>query len=290
MDPVLRARLHLRRDGRLALFGVRAVLNAADAVSRVTVGKPFFGLRECEELLDRVAGRTGPDLLREIMQMNGGTEIVAHGLDHVPVTGPVVIAATHPTGMFDFVAHAHALLPRRPDLKVVANREVERFLGPEAIVAVEIDKQNRATSARATVAAMQDHLEAGGALLIFGSGRVPRREAGHLVEPDWRSGVTRVSAACGSPIVPAALDAMNSRYYYRARASAQFVSGGNDNVGAMIGSLRYAAEMLDKLGGQFEVRYGAPMPPGADPQAVKARAEGLVPGLYAKAGAAGPSG
>lgn len=280
MDPVLRARLHLGANRTWPLALLRGGLHTADALSRAVLGKPFFGLRECEDLLRRTEGKLGTDLLAEVLAMRGGTEIVAHGLDHVPAQGPVVIAATHPTGIFDFIAHAGALLPLRPDLRVVANQEVERFLGPEAIVPVRIDRQNRALSGRATYEAMQRHLDTGGALLIFGSGRVPNCRDGQLAEPPWRDGASRVSAQCAAPVVPAALDARNSRYYYRLRALAQMLSGGSDDFGAMIGSLRYAAEMLDKLGGRYHVHYGAPQPPGTAPERLKQLAETLVPGLY----------
>ncbi|SDD95546.1 hypothetical protein [Ruegeria marina] len=280
LDPVLQARLHLSQDDRFRLGFVRLCLNAADAVSRLVLRRPFVALRETEDLLDEIAGLTGKPLVEHILDRNGGTTITAHGLDNVPAKGRVIIAATHPTGMFDFVAHAGALLARRPDLKVLANRETERFLGEDSIVPVDIDKTNRAVSASTTFAAMERHLMGEGALLVFGSGRVPFLRNGHLVEPDWRGGTTRISRLCSAPIVPAALDARNTGYYYGLRRFAQFLGGGDDNFGAMVGSLRYAAELMEKLGGSYDVFYARPWPPGARPQELKASAEALVPGLY----------
>jgi len=280
MDAVLRARLHISEESAVRLNLIRMGMNSIDAASRTFLGKPFFALRESDALLDHLTGMTSTKLLRDILCMNGGTGITAHGLENVPAKGRVVIASTHPTGMFDFVAHAGALAQLRPDLKVVANREAERFLGPDSIVAVDIDKENRAMSATATFTAMREHLEQEGALLIFGAGRVPYRKDGQLVEPEWRSGTSRVSQICRAPIIPAGLNARNSSYYYRTRRLAQFLSGGNEHVGAMIGSLRYTAELLEKLGGQFDVHYGAQLRPGSEPQTLKATAEGLVPGLY----------
>jgi len=281
LDSALRERLHLKEDAVASLFIVRAALQGIDSLSRVLAGRTFFALRQSEALLQQLEGLTGYDLVRALLQRDGGTAITPNGLENVPATGPVIIASTHPTGMFDFLAHAGALMDKRPDLKVVANQETEKFLGPEIIVPVRIDKENRATSAAETRRAMMAHLEADGALLIFGSGRVPNRRNGQLIEPEWRSGTTRLSESSGAPVVPAALDAQNSRYYYRIRTLAQKLSGGNDNFGAMIGSLRYTAEFIDKLGGQYDVFYDTPLDAGTDPAVIKARAEGLVPGLYA---------
>lgn len=280
LDPVLRARLHLSEENRLGLGVVRSCLSATDAISRLLFRQPFIALRETEDLLGEIAGLGGEALVEHILGRNGGTAVSASGIENVPATGRVIIAATHPTGMFDFVAHAGALLARRPDLKVVANRETERFLGKDSIVAVDIDKRNRAVSAGATLAAMEAHLMGEGALLVFGSGRVPSLRSGRLVEPAWRSGTTRMSLQCQTQIVPAALDARNTSYYYGLRRIAQIVSGGDEHFGAMVGSLRYAAELLAKLGGSYDVFYGTPHPPGTRPEDLKASAEALVPGLY----------
>ena len=281
LDAALRARLHLTETSRVRLGFVRAALQSVDAASRAILRKPFFALREAEDLLEQLGGQTGGDLVRAILRRNGGTRIVPHGLDHIPTGGPVIIAATHPTGMFDFLAHAGALLERRPDLKVVANQETEPFLGSDCIVPVTLNKQNRATSARATQRDAARHLADQSAILIFGSGRVPSCKDGQLVEPDWRSGASRLSQQFDVPVVPAALDARNSRMYYCVRKLAQMVSGGDDNVGAIVASLRYASEILENLGGQFDVFYGAPLRSGTPPHLLKASAERLVPGLYA---------
>lgn len=280
LDASLRERLHLKSDSVISLCLLRAVLQSSDALSTLLTRKPFFALREGEDLLEKLDGLQGVDLVNAVLRENGGTRITAHGLAHIPKTGPVIIAAAHPTGMFDFLAHAGILLKHRPDLKVVANQEVERFLGADIMIPVQIDKQNRATSATRTHRAMLDHMKTGGALFIFGSGRVPNQKDGQLFEPAWRSGASRLSETSNAPVIPAALNSQNSDYYYRIRALAQTISGGNDNFGAMIGSLRYLAEFLSKLGGQYEVSYGPPLPPGTDAQTLQSAAESLVPGLY----------
>ena len=275
LDAALLERLHLPADANRRLRLLRGAIATCDAISRLAFGNPFFALREIETLLERLDGASGPALIEILLAQNGGSRIVPHGLEHIPAQGPVLIAATHPTGMFDFISHAGALARHRRDLKVVANRETERFLGPEMMIAVDIDQKNRATSARATHLAMKEHLEQDGALLIFGSGRVSNRQNGRLVEPAWRNGTSHLSKTCGTPVIPAALNARNSSYYYRLRRVAQFLSGGDDNIGAMVGSLRYPAELLGQLGGEYEVHYGAPLAPGTEAGVLKSHAEGL---------------
>jgi hypothetical protein len=280
MDELLRARLRVHEGADFRIKALRMLMSSVDVVARTTSGAPFFALREAEQVLIALGDRTGPELIRAVMAMKGGTTITPHGLAHVPAKGAVVIGSTHPIGTFDFLAHAGALLDHRPDMKVVANREAERFLGADRIIAVDFDRKDKVLSARQTRAGMQAHLQNGGALLVFGSGRVPRMTDGLLVEPEWRTGITRMSAACDAPIVPASADMRNSRHYYRTRDIARLLSGGNDDFGRTVASLRYVSELLAKLGGHYHVHYGAPVAPGTAPETLKTLAETLVPGLY----------
>lgn len=280
LDQSIRDRLQLGSDARLTLWLVRAAIQAGDAISRTVSGKPFFALRETEALATELRGLKGKALTQALLAQHGGTEIIVHGLSNVPSEGPVLIASTHATGLFDFIAHADALMSKRPDLKVVANEDAERFLGPELIVPVKIGRRGRAKAVQATRMKMQVHLRSGGALLIFGSGRVPHRQNGFLVEPAWGSGPTRISRACGAPVVPAALNAWNSDAYYKTRRLAYKLSWGNAEFAATIASLRHAQELREKLGGRYELYYGAPMAPGTSAAELKAAAERLVAGLY----------
>ncbi|SHJ41982.1 Acyltransferase [Shimia gijangensis] len=272
-------RLRLPEDARFRLNLLRGVIHTADSISRVIARKPFFGLREAEALRTDMDFAMGAELVHGILDLKGGTKITAYGAEHVPKTGPALIASTHPTGAFDYFAHTGALLNRRPDLKVVANEDMAQFLGHETIIPVRITKQTHLSSKNYTTSRMHQHLEDGGALLIFGSGRVPDRKDGKLVERNWRSGATRVSQDCNVEIIPAAVNAQNSSYYYGLRNLAMRLSG-NPDTALMVASLRYVAEMLDQLGGSYDVHYTAPLPAGTAPEHIQKAAEGLIPDLY----------
>jgi hypothetical protein len=280
LDELLRARLRVPEGSDKRLAVLRWALESVDLISRTVTRAPFFALRETEKILVELDGKTGLDLVRALLSMNGGTQVRAHGLEHVPPKGAVVIGSTHPIGTFDFVAHAGALIDHRPDLKVVAGREAERFLGADLIIPVDLDRHDKVLTARQTRDGMLKHLKDGGALLVFGSGRVPKMENGLLVEPPWRTGVTRVSAEGNAPIIPASANMRNSSHYYRTRRLAALLSGGNDEFGRRVASLRYVSELIAKLGGTYDLHYGPQRPAGTPPAELKDLAEGLVPGLY----------
>jgi len=280
METLLRARLRIPVGADLRIKGLLSLLQGIDNLSRVTTGRAFFAIRESRKMLVTLGDKTGVDLVRALLDMEGGTKVTARGIENVPSTGPVLIASTHPIGTFDFIAHAAALLDHRPDLKVVAGRESERFLGTNLMVPVDLDRKDKVLTARNTLQGMRDHLNIGGALIIFGSGRVPKMEKGLLVEPPWRSGVTRMSNECNAPIVPASTAMRNSNHYYNTRRIAAWLTGGNDDFGRRVASLRYPSELFAKLGGSYDVHYGPVQKVGTEPQRLKVLAEALVPGLY----------
>ena len=280
MDELLRARLRIPEGADLPLAILRGFLYSVDAILRTTTGQPFFALREAEEVLRDLKGKTGPALIDAMLARNGGTTLTAHGLENVPAEGPVIIGSTHPIGTFDFLAHAGALKDHRPDLKVVANREAERFLGKDGIIPVDFDRSDKVLTARQTRDGMVSHLRDGGAMLIFGSGKVPDMKDGLLKEPPWRPGITRMSNECDVPIIPASPDMRNSIHYYRTRKIARILSFNNAYIGREFASLRYSSELLSKLGGSYDLHYGPAVEPGTAPHVLQKIAEDLVPGLY----------
>ncbi|WP_370228635.1 1-acyl-sn-glycerol-3-phosphate acyltransferase [Cognatishimia sp.] len=280
MDELLRARLRIHEGADLPLAILRGLMYSVDAVLRSTTGQPFFALREAEDVLRDLKGKTGADLVSAMLDRNGGTTLTAHGLENIPKEGPVIIGSTHPIGTFDFLAHAGALRHHRSDVKVVANREAERFLGKDGLIPVDFDRSDKVLTARQTRDGMVRHLQNGGAMLIFGSGKVPDRKNGLLVEPPWRPGITRISKECDVPIIPASPDMRNSKHYYRTRKIARILSGNNAYIGREVASLRYSSELLHKLGGSYDLHYGPAVAPGTPPAELQKIAEDLVPGLY----------
>ena len=158
MDDLLRARLRIAEGADLRLKALRLAMQGVDGICQTFMGQAFFALRETEQVLIELGDRTGHDLVKALLAMKGGTRITAHGLHNIPPSGAVVIGATHPIGTFDFIAHAGALMDHRPDLKVVANREAERFLGAGRIIAVDLDRRDRVLTSRQTRDGMLGHL------------------------------------------------------------------------------------------------------------------------------------
>jgi glycerol-3-phosphate dehydrogenase (NAD(P)+) len=120
------------------------------------------------------------------------------GLEHVPTSGPVILAANHRSFLDPFII---ATVARRP-LYYIAKRElfahplIGWLLGRLGAIPVA-----RGTGDGAMIASVMAILERGDAVLIFPEGT--RQRPGPLGSP--RRGVGRIVLESGAPVVPVAI-------------------------------------------------------------------------------------
>ncbi len=94
--------------------------------------------------------------------------------NHLPRSGPLVIAANHPYGGIDGLAAISALLRRRSDLRVVATTALAA-LAPLRRILFPVDNFGRRDALAANVVMVRAalrHVHAGGCLLLFPAGAV----------------------------------------------------------------------------------------------------------------------
>ncbi|NOX81543.1 MAG: acyltransferase [Alphaproteobacteria bacterium] len=140
------------------------------------------------------------------------------GLEHIPETGRVLIASTHPTGIPDGVAMYDALKQCRPDMTFFANRDALRAAPglEEMIIPVEwvADKRTRLRSRETLVSAIRA-FNAEKCVVLFPSGRLAfMNDQKNLTEQEWLQSVAVFARKYDCPIVPAHITARNSWLYY----------------------------------------------------------------------------
>ena len=213
------------------------------------------------------------------------TLVADAGLTRVPRQGPAVIVANHPHGALDGLVLAAALDGVRSDVRLLANRLLERvpemrdlcffvdpFGGPEA-----------AARSRAGLRAAHLWLRRGGALVAFPAGEVAhltsRSQQDVITHSDspWIETVGRLAIASGATVVPTFIEGRNSRAFYAA--------------GRLHPSLRTVLlprELMRQHGRTIRVFVGKPIAvrPTSDagaPQELLARARSAVDVLAANA-------
>ena len=170
------------------------------------------------------------------------------GIENLPATGRVIVAANHPTGLADGVAVWKELRKVREDIVVFANADAVR-VNPrftDVIIPVEwlMEKRSpaktRETLKRAAAAFAEEKC-----VLIFPSGRLANMAGGQLVEKDWFTTVVGLAKKQKAPISPLNVRARNSRLYY-------FFS----RLNGELRDITLFHELLNKKRARFDMTFG----------------------------------
>jgi putative hemolysin len=167
-----------------------------------------------------------------------GIAVEAHGLDHLPQTGPLVIVANHPHGALDGLALLSAVRTTRSDVRLIANHLLARIpeLHDSCFFIDPFGGPAAAERSRSGLRAAHLWLCHGGALIIFPSGEVAHRRAAgarrfsvagargfsrattaHTPDDsEWHSTAGRLAAASAARVVLASIDGHNSFLFYAA--------------------------------------------------------------------------
>ena len=135
----------------------------------------------------------------------------------IPKKGSLVITANHPHGLVDGMVLAELIGKVRTDYKILTRslltgvKQIDQFMLP-----VPFDHEENALkkSLEMRKSAM-DHLENGGVVVIFPSGKVASSETmfGDVVEGDWNPFTAKLIQKSGANVVPIFFPGSNSRIY-----------------------------------------------------------------------------
>lgn len=219
-----------------------------------------LGYETAIELARKVERQTGRETLDMMSaHLNLRTEI--SGADNIPATGPVILIANHPTGMADGIALYDALKAKRPDLKIMINIDALRIT-PKATdvmipVALDVKSGGQARQDRAALVETQQHLRAGGMLIIFPSGRLSHFTWRGLQERRWRSTFLKLAERNNAPLLPVQIRARNSWKFYAGSL-----------ISNQLRDVMIFSELLNKTGARFGLSFG----PVINPETLKCEA------------------
>ena len=183
------------------------------------------GQRTLKAVYDRFRAEGGTEAVfwSEMMRRTG-IELALNpgGLGHIPPKGPVVIVANHPYGLVDGFALCWLVSQVRQDFRLLINAvlvqapETRRFMLP---IDFSGTKAGQAINLASRSAARQ-HLEGGGAVLVFPAGgistapdRLGRRRA---MDAPWQPFVAQLLQRSRCPVVPIHFEGQNSRLFQMA--------------------------------------------------------------------------
>ena len=163
----------------------------------IPVGQPFW--RQALDLL-------GINLLTKQSEIS-----------KIPKEGSLVITANHPHGLVDGMVLAELIGKVRTDYKILTRslltgvKQIDQFMIP-----VPFDHEENALkkSLEMRKKAM-DHLEKGGVIVVFPSGKVASSETmfGNVVEGEWNPFTAKLIQKSGANVLPIFFPGSNSRIY-----------------------------------------------------------------------------
>ncbi|MBO9466097.1 lysophospholipid acyltransferase family protein [Tropicibacter sp. R15_0] len=144
-------------------------------------------------------------------------DVETSGLHNLPVYGPALVVANHPTGIADGIILHHILRRIRPDAYYFANHDILRVLPQmsDMIAPVEWRKEKRSHGkTRETMAFTRKAVEDGRLGVIFPSGRLAKRRKLSLHERPWMASAAMIARKFDLPVIPVNIRARNSALFY----------------------------------------------------------------------------
>lgn len=145
--------------------------------------------------------------------IDGEQELLAK----IPKTGPIVIASNHPFGGLEGVILARILGKARTDLKVLANVGLQIFSELQDYFIFTNPLSERDPRNGPSLRTSMAHVKAGGALLLFPSGKVSykERQQERIVEHPWNRLVAKLVQTSQAQFLPIWIEGQNSDMFYR---------------------------------------------------------------------------
>ena len=138
--------------------------------------------------------------------------------EKIPETGPVIIVCNHPFGLVDGLIIADTISKKRRDYRILINDEISQVdLIRPYLFPLKLDEKRE--SVKFNLKSKNDaiqHVQSGGALIIFPSGEVATKEKifGEAIEKKWQSILGAIIRKTEATICPVYFKGENSFLFH----------------------------------------------------------------------------
>jgi putative hemolysin len=140
-----------------------------------------------------------------------GAKAVSIGLENIPKTGGVIIAANHPLGGADGLALIGEVGKVRSDLKFIVNDLLMSFKNLEQVF-IPVNKHG--TNTKQNLQKIEQLYREGHCILIFPAGLCSRKQDGKILDLTWQKSFISQAIKHQLPIIPTHINASNSSFFY----------------------------------------------------------------------------
>lgn len=211
---------------------------------------PLLGYKRAVQMADAMADLSADDTMRLITNLLD-LKLNITGLERLPVEGPFILAANHPTGIADGVA-VHAMLKQvRDEISIFTNRDAVRINQEldKVLIPVEWREEHKSREkTKETLIRTNEAFDEGRAVVIFPSGRIAHWHDGALTERPWQATMVTLARRYKVPILPVHVGSRNSGMFYLFSRFSQELR-----------DMTVFHELLNKAGSQFDLTIGQPI-------------------------------
>ena len=166
---------------------------------------------EMNDIMSRIGHYEGMDFLKAVLIDELKLTIDVRGLENVPATGGVIIAANHPLGGIDGMAFMYAIGQVRTDMQFLVNdmllniKQLEQFFVP-------VNKVG--SNPRKSTMLIEEAYRSDSAILIFPSGLVSRKKPTGIQDLKWNKSFIVKARSYKKNVIPVHIDGRNSSRFY----------------------------------------------------------------------------
>ena len=228
------------------------ILNAPLGPIAPVLEKWFIG--DVEQIYSKLLRSSRSFFDAMLDSLNIRYQCAADEIQHIPVTGPVIIVANHPFGLLDGMVLGAILSGRRQDFRILTNALIASIpqLREFTIPVDPFGGHDAVRTNRKPLRESVQFLRAGGLLAVFPAGEVASLRRGRfgITDPDWTENVVRLAERTGAPVVPVFFHGTNSPAFHLAGL-----------VHESLRTLLLPHELLNKASSTVKVSIGKPISP-----------------------------
>ena len=213
--------------------------------------KRFLHQEEINEIMTRV-GHLGPFEFLDGVLSGFNIEVKTIGLEHIPKTGGVIIAANHPLGGVDGMAFMQAVGRVRPDIQFLVNDMLYEF---QALRPLFVPVNKVGNNPREATRIIEEAYKKDVAILIFPSGLVSRMQKEGVRDLEWKRSFILKSTRYKKDIIPVHIGGQNSKRFYRFSNWRQRLG-----IKANLEMAFLSDEMFRQTNKTLTIRFGKPVP------------------------------
>jgi putative hemolysin len=204
--------------------------------------------------MSSASDKKGHDFIDTLFQkLEISFEVKKEDLSRIPKTGPFIVVSNHPFGGLDDLILLRIFSGIRPDFKIFSNPILQKFGGLDEYVlpGTAFSSSGRHRSTPGQIMGVVRHLQSGGALGIFPSGKVSGYDlnSNDITDKQWGPTVLRFIKNSNVPVIPVYFKGSNSLFF-------QLLG----MIHPSLQAFKLPSELLNKKHSSIELRIGFPIP------------------------------